>query len=80
MNRNKDLSENVNYTSKDLPVLTSHEHLSELAAFRELMHWHPDYEFLLVKDGILDFDVKGKILHIKPNQGLFVNSERMHFG
>ena len=80
MNRNEDLSENVNYTSKELPVLTSDEHLSELATFRELMHWHPDYEFLLIKEGVLDFDVNGTILHIKPNQGLFVNSERMHFG
>ena len=33
-----------------------------------------------MQGSILDFDVKGKILHIKPNQGLFVNSERMHFG
>ncbi|HRR77089.1 MAG TPA: AraC family transcriptional regulator [Ruminococcus sp.] len=80
MNRNDDYSENVNYTSKGLPILTSDEHLSELATYRELMHWHPDYEFLLVKDGVLDFDVNGEILHIKPNQGLFVNSERMHFG
>lgn len=80
MNRNEDLSENVNYTTKELPVLTSDEHLSELATYRELMHWHPDYEFLLIKDGVLDFEVNGKILHIKPNQGLFVNSERMHFG
>ena len=80
MDRNEDYSENVKYTSKGLPVLTSDEHLSELATYRELMHWHPDYEFLLVKDGVLDFDVNGEILHIKPNQGLFVNSERMHFG
>ena len=80
MNRNEDLSENVNYTSKELPVLTSDEHLSELATYRELMHWHPDYEFLLIKDGVMDFEVNGKILQIKPNQGLFINSERMHFG
>ena len=80
MDRNEDYSENVNYTSRDIPVLTSDEHLSELATFRELMHWHPDYEFLLVKDGILDFYVNGEILHIKPGQGLFVNSERMHYG
>lgn len=80
MDRNADFSENLNYTSNGLPVLTSDEHLSELATYRELMHWHPDYEFLLVKDGVLDFDVNGEILHIRPNQGLFVNSERMHFG
>ena len=80
MDRNEDFSENVNYTSKGLPVLTSDEHLSELATYRELMHWHPDYEFLLVKDGVLDFEVNGEILHIQPTQGLFVNSERMHFG
>ncbi len=67
MDRNEDYSENVNYTSKGLPVLTSDEHLSELATYRELMHWHPDYEFILVKDGVLDFDVNGEILHIKPN-------------
>ena len=80
MDRNEDYSENVNYTSREIPILTSDEHLSELATFRELMHWHPDYEFLLVKEGILDFYVNGEILHIKPGQGLFVNSERMHYG
>ena len=58
MNRNEDLSENVNYTSKELPVLTSDEHLSELATYRELMHWHPDYEFLLIKDGVMDLGVE----------------------
>lgn len=57
MNRNDDLSENVNYTTNELPVLTSDEHLSELATYRVLMHWHPDYEFLLIKDGVLDFEV-----------------------
>lgn len=80
MNRNEDLSENLNYTAPELPILTSDEHLSELPTFRELMHWHDDYEFILVTKGVLDFDVNGEILHIKQNEVLFVNSGRLHFG
>ena len=80
MNRNEDLSENLNYTAPELSILTSDEHLSELPTFRELMHWHDDYEFILVTKGVLDFDVNGEILHIKQNEGLFVNSGRLHFG
>lgn len=80
MNRNDDLSENLNYTAPELPILTSDEHLSELPTYRELMHWHNDYEFILVTKGTLDFDVNGEILHIKPNEGIFVNSGRLHYG
>ncbi|MBP0961390.1 MAG: AraC family transcriptional regulator [Oscillospiraceae bacterium] len=80
MNRNEDLSENLNYTVPELPVLTSDEHLSELPTFRELMHWHDDFEFILVTRGVLDFDVNGEILHIRQNEGLFVNSGRLHYG
>ncbi|MBR2086960.1 MAG: helix-turn-helix transcriptional regulator [Oscillospiraceae bacterium] len=80
MNRNDDLSENLNYTTPELPILTSDEHLSELPTYRELMHWHDDYEFILVTKGVLDFDVNGETLHIRQNEGLFVNSGRLHFG
>ena len=80
MNRNEDLSENLNYTIADIPVLTSDEYLSELPTYRELVHWHEDFEFILVTDGILDFDVNGEILHINAGQGLFINSERLHYG
>ena len=80
MNRNEDFSENLNYTAPELPILTSDEHLSELPTFRELMHWHDDYEFILVTKGVLDFDVNGEILHISQNEGIFVNSGRLHFG
>ena len=77
MNRNDDLSENLNYTAPELPILTSDEHLSELPTYRELMHWHDDYEFILVTKGVLDFDVNGETLHIRQNEGLFVNSGRL---
>lgn len=81
MNRNEDLSENLNYTASGLPILTSNEDMSDLApSYRELVHWHEDLEFILVTKGTLDFDVNGEILHIQSNQGLFVNSGRLHYG
>jgi AraC-type DNA-binding domain-containing proteins len=43
-------------------------------------HWHPDLEFILVLDGAMDFFVNGKIVHIDSNNGIFVNSKRMHYG
>lgn len=49
MNRNKDLSENIVYPVANIPVLTSeNERLSELPTYRELIHWHNDFEFINV--------------------------------
>lgn len=81
MNRNKDLSENIVYPVADIPVLTSeNERLSELPTYRELIHWHNDFEFIMVKEGTMDFSVNESVLHIRSGQGLFVNSNRLHFG
>ena len=81
MNRNRDLSENIVYPVADIPVLTSeNERLSELPTYRELIHWHNDFEFIMVKEGTMDFSVNESVLHIRSGQGLFVNSNRLHFG
>lgn len=80
MNRNADLSENLSYTSTELPILTSVEDMSDLPTRRELMHWHDDLEFILVTKGSIDFDVNGEIIHLRQNQGIFINSGRLHYG
>lgn len=80
MNRNEDLSENLSYTSPELPILTSFEDMSDLPTRRELIHWHDDFEFILVTLGSIDFYVNGKTIHLKQNQGIFINSGRLHYG
>lgn len=80
MNRNDDLSENLKYTTTELPILTSDEHLSDLSSYRELIHWHGDLEFILVTNGTLDFFINNKVVQIGSNQGLFINSNRLHYG
>ena len=80
MNRNEDLSENLSYTSPELPILTSFEDMSDLPTRRELIHWHDDFEFILVTLGCIDFYVNGKTIHLKQNQGIFINSGRLHYG
>jgi hypothetical protein len=37
--------------------------------YRELMHWHPDYEFLLIKDGVLVRDDYGENYLLKKKAG-----------
>lgn len=80
MNRNEDLSENLSYISPELPILTSFEDMSDLPTRRELIHWHDDFEFILVTLGCIDFYVNGKTIHLKQNQGIFINSGRLHYG
>ena len=80
MNRNEDLSENINYQNLQIPILTSDEVLSDIPAFRELCHWHKELEFIMVLEGNMDFSVNNQVFTLTPNKGVFINSNRLHFG
>lgn len=43
-------------------------------------HWHPNLEFILVTDGAMDYFVNGQTVHIDTEEGIFVNSRRLHYG
>lgn len=77
---NPDLSENVHYNFPAFPAYIRRGRLSFHPRFRAISHWHSDLEFILILQGIMDYNVNGDIIPLEPGTGLFVNSRCFHFG
>ena len=77
---NPDLSENVVYNNPKLPAYIKRGILSNYPDYRAVAHWHTDFEFIYVFDGNMDYSVNGAIITLNAGQGIFVNSNCLHFG
>ncbi|MBO4395022.1 MAG: AraC family transcriptional regulator [Eubacterium sp.] len=77
---NSDLSENVAYNRNDFPAYIKRGTLSDYPDFRAVCHWHTDFEFIYVFDGEMDYSVNDTILTLKSGQGVFINSNCLHYG
>ena len=75
-----DLSENVNYNNKIFPAYIKRGSLSSFPDHRAICHWHTDFEFIYVFHGTMDYSINGSIITLNSGQGLFVNSNCLHFG
>jgi len=74
-----DLSEQLNYNFVDFPLYIRKGALSHFDKYTVACHWHPDLEFILVLSGEMEYFVNGIIQHLKTNEGIFVNSKRLHY-
>lgn len=77
---NPDLSENVAYNNPDFPAYIRCGILSNYPDYRAVCHWHTDFEFIYVFDGTMDYSVNGSVTTLKAGQGIFINSNCLHFG
>lgn len=75
-----DLSERLNYNFPGLPLYIRKGNLHQFVNYTAACHWHPDLEFILVLEGSMDFFVNGQTVHIGEGNGIFVNSNRLHYG
>lgn len=75
-----DLSEKLNYNLPNFPLYVRKGTLSQFIDYAAPCHWHPDVEFILVIEGCMDFFVNGELLHLRKGDGLFINSNRLHYG
>lgn len=73
-----DLSEQIHYNIPDLQLYVQKDCLSRYG-YTAACHRHPDLEFILVLDGIMDFYINGEIVHLTSDCGVFVNSSRLHY-
>lgn len=73
-----DLSEQIHYNIPDLQLYVQRDCLSRYG-YAAACHRHPDLEFILVLDGIMDFYINGEIVHLTSDCGVFVNSSRLHY-
>lgn len=74
-----DLSEQLHYNIPDLRLYVQKDHLSRYG-YAAACHWHSDLEFILALDGTMDFYINGEIVHLTSGRGVFVNSNRFHYG
>lgn len=74
-----DLSERIYYNQPDLPLYTRNDMLSRFD-FNMACHWHRDLEFVHAVAGSMEYFVNGAVVHIPTGDGLFVNSNRLHYG
>ena len=77
---NPDLSENVDYNNPVFPVYIRRGLLSNYPDHRAVCHWHTDFEFIYVYEGIMDYSVNGSVVTLGAGQGIFVNSNCLHYG
>ncbi|PPQ47121.1 AraC family transcriptional regulator [Paenibacillus peoriae] len=75
-----DLSERLNYNLPDLPLYVRMGSLHQFNNHAAVAHWHLDVEFIYVLEGTMDFSVNGCITRLHQGNGIFVNSQRLHYG
>lgn len=77
---NPDGSEVVQYTMEGLPIRATGSSLSVANGYAAACHWHDDFEMLIVPEGEIDYFVNGRSVHLKQDEGIFVNARRLHYG
>lgn len=75
-----DRSEIVHYDFEDYPIYIRKALLSSYHNFAAPPHWHDDIEFIAVLRGEMNYNINGKIIPLKQNEGIFVNSRQLHYG
>lgn len=77
---NVDLSENVAYNDPAFPAYITSGFLSCYPDFKGCSHWHEDWEFIIVLEGIETYNVNGNLIEIEAGDAIFVNSRQVHYG
>lgn len=75
-----DRSEKVRYNCADYPIYIRRSLLSSYSNYAAPMHWHDDIEFIAVLSGKMQYNVNGRMIAIKENEGIIVNARQIHFG
>jgi hypothetical protein len=75
-----DLSEDVSYTSSHLPIRSVVGKLSYFLMYTADCHWHRDLEFIVVLEGEMTYHVNDREYSLRKGDGIFVNTNRLHFG
>lgn len=75
-----DRSEKVRYNCADYPIYIRRSLLSSYSNYAAPMHWHDDIEFIAVLSGKMQYNVNGRMIALKENEGIIVNARQIHFG
>ncbi|MDR0375242.1 MAG: cupin domain-containing protein, partial [Treponema sp.] len=76
----EDRSEDISYTSFNLPIRSIIERLSSFHGYTVDCHWHPELEFIIVLEGEMTCHVNNKFFSLAQGDGIFLNANQFHFG
>ncbi|MFP3043653.1 AraC family transcriptional regulator [Treponema primitia] len=76
----EDMSEEVQYTSSNLPIYAVNWRLSQFIGYAADCHWHRDLEFIIVLEGEMTYHVNDKLFPLAAGDVIFVNANQLHFG
>jgi AraC-like DNA-binding protein len=77
----EDLSEIIQYTSRNIPVCSlAPQRLHSYVNHTASCHWHEELEFTLITKGTMSYFVNDVTYQLSEGMGIFVNSNRLHFG
>ena len=76
----KDASEIVHYDEMGITIYIRRGVLSDYPDMRALSHWHADIEWIYINDGVMNFEVNGKIVLLSAGDCIMVNSKQLHYG
>lgn len=75
-----DSSEILRYNYENFPAYIHKNLLSNYAQHSAIVHWHDDIEFIVVLEGEMDYTVNAETIHLRKNEGIFINSKQLHRG
>lgn len=75
---NSDRSETVRYSYTDIPIGFFRGWLSAYPNGSVPTHWHEDIELIVPNEGEVVYNINGKLVIVRPGEGLLINSRRLH--
>ncbi len=70
----------IPYDTKQFPIYIRQGKYSMYPNRGTMLHWHEDFEFIVVKEGTLHYNVNGTEMIIHQDEGIFINSKQSHYG
>ncbi len=72
------LSEQLQHISPAFPLTYFHDEMAELPDREGQIHWHPDFEIVTAKAGVLDYQVGEEHIALNAGDSIFVNTNMLH--
>lgn len=71
--------ENVPYNHSNFPIYIQREEVSSSKPYVSHVNWHNDIEFVKILSGSINCCVNGEIIKLYEGNGIFVNSNQIHY-
>jgi len=78
MTHKKIYEEQIKHNTKELPIALHQLSYPEGTDILFYLHWHKEFEFFVVTEGIIEFTMENKTYELKEGDCVFINSNLYH--